>query len=505
MWDYDVFVIGGGINGAAIAADAASRKLRTALCEQHDFASATSSASSKLIHGGLRYLEQYDFKLVKESLHERELLLKRAPHLVRPLQFIMPDAPQYHSPWFIQIGLWIYDYLARSKLLSRSKRINLASLDCAYQLQTITKGFTYYDCWGDDARLVIANLQLAQQQGAVILPRTQFKSAQPLAEGGWRISLQQQGSAAITSLTSKIIINASGPWADVVQKQLVPQQQGSHLRLVKGSHIVIKKFYPGEQAFILQNDDGRVVFVIPFLQQYVIIGTTDVPFADDPAKVEITAAEVDYLCQAVQHYFKHEITPEQICWQYSGVRPLYNDKHANLAKVTRDFVLELNQEYDLSPSLTVYGGKLTTHRRLAESVFNRLSGYFPDMRACQTSQLPLAGGDLGDLSWQQFCTAAQQQYAWLPPALLQRYLHTYGSAIQQLLAHKHAVADLGKHFGAGLYEAEVRYLVSKEWAVTAEDILWRRTKLGLSIRDDENNALASWLQHFYSLSSEERS
>jgi glycerol-3-phosphate dehydrogenase len=501
MWDYEIFIIGGGINGAAIAADAASRKLRTALCEQHDFASATSSASSKLIHGGLRYLEQYDFKLVKESLYEREMLLKRAPHLVHPLPFIMPDAPQYHSPWMIQAGLWIYDYLARSKLLPRSKRINLANLSDASQLQHISKGFTYYDCWGDDARLVIANLQLAQQQGATIMPRTTFKAAQPLAGGGWRISLQHQGSTKPTEITSKIIINASGPWADKVQQQLVPQQQASHLRLVKGSHIVINKFYQGEHAFILQNYDGRVVFLIPFLQHYLIVGTTDIPFEGDPTSVKITREEIDYLCQVIQRYFKHSITPAQICWQYSGVRPLYNDNQANVSKITRDFVLELNQEYALSPSLTVYGGKLTTHRRLAEAVVNRLAAYFPHMVGCQTTHLPLAGGNIGALSWQQFCLAAQQQYSWLPATLLQRYLHTYGSAIHALLEGKQAIVDLGQYFGADLYEAEIRYLVSKEWAMTAEDVLWRRTKLGLNMQDEENNALASWLRDVYSISS----
>ncbi|MFN7097288.1 MAG: glycerol-3-phosphate dehydrogenase, partial [Gammaproteobacteria bacterium] len=479
--EYDIVVIGGGINGAAIAADAAGRGLKVFLCEKNDFASGTSSASSKLIHGGLRYLEQYDFKLVRESLHERNILLKRAPHLVFPIPFVMPDNAAYHSPFIIGLGLWLYDFLAHDKMLPKAKRINLNQLPPPSHLKKASKGYQYTDCWGDDARLVIANLQLARQKGAEIASRTELLTAVPIAEG-WLVTLLKPDQTT-QQITTKVIINATGPWADTVKQRLAPSTDiETDLSLVKGSHIVIKKFYQGNHAFILQNADGRIVFLIPFQQDLLIVGTTDVAYQGDPAKVAIDAQEIAYLQAVVQQYFDVDMSKEKIVWQYSGVRPLYDDHRKNVSKISRDYHITSNHNKN-ALLLTIYGGKLTTHRFLAEDVMKKLKSTFPHLGDSWTKTAVFPGGNINN-NFDTFLALCQQQYSWLPIALVTRLAHDYGSNINELLSGAQKLTDLGENFGADLYEREVRYLVQNEWAQTAEDIVWRRTKQGLHLTQE---------------------
>ncbi len=486
--EYDVFIIGGGINGAAIAADAAGRGLRVAICEQGDFAGATSSASSKLIHGGLRYLEQFAFKLVKESLQERNLLLTRAPHLVHPLEFIMPDNRTCHSPSLIRIGLFLYDHLAKN-YFPASHRVELANSD--YALKNADKGFTYFDCWGNDARLVIANLQLAQRKGAEILPRTRFVTAKSQPNGGWHIQVENISQGQHT-IKAKIVINAAGPWADDVVKNIFPAGTVQpHLCLVKGSHLIVPRFYQGNKAFILQNDDGRIVFVIPHDEKFFVIGTTDIAYTGDPTDVKIDKDEIDYLCKVVNHYFQHQLTPDQVYRSYSGVRPLYSQHQGALSKISRESHIKLETIYPQSPWVTIYGGKLTTHRALAEKTVDKIRDYFPQIGTAWTKDEPLPGGEIA--CFEDFAKQLVAEYPAFPTSLCQRYARTYGTKSQVILQNKQSIADLGQHFGADLYEAEVRYLIKHEWVTTAADILWRRTKTGLYFTEEEVNRLQEWL------------
>ena len=486
---YDVLVIGGGINGAAIAADAAGRGLRVMLCEKNDFGSATSSNSSKLIHGGLRYLAQYHFKLVTIALKERRILLKRAPHLVHPLSFIMPDSPDSLSPLWIRLGLWLYDHLAATPELQPARRIDLTHSGSQYSLKHPKKGFKYSDCWGNDARLVIANLQLAQACSATLYPRMTVLSAEPDA-GSWRIRVQPE-KGGVETLWAKALVNATGPYADAVMNTIFPDRPPV-LRLVKGSHFIIKRFYTGEDAFILPCPDGRIVFLIPFLSDLLIVGTTDVDYAGDPADVKMDEAEIRYLIDIVNTYFDYPITRGDILWDYSGVRPLYDDHHAQASRLSRDYHLVLDTQASL-PLLTVYGGKLTTHRHLAEEALAHLAPYFPEMGPSWTETAVFPHGDIG-MSMPAFIEEAYTVYPFLPRTLIHRLASDYGKAIHLMLAGVHNVKALGQHFGADLYEKEVHYLLQYEWAQTAEDILWRRTKLGLFLSADEREVLNSWLK-----------
>lgn len=528
---YDLAIIGGGINGTAIAADAAGRGLRVFLCEKNDLASGTSSASSKLIHGGLRYLEQYDFKLVRESLLERAILLQRAPHLVRPLSFVMPDHADYHSPWLIRLGLFLYDFLAHDSQLPRAKRLCLNALPTPSHLKMNNKGFIYSDCWGDDARLVIANAQLAQQKGAVIATRTECISAMR-KQDHWLIDLNAKeksnskrldfwlgankedckgtplwlpvdGSAQgasptntaknsnVKSIQAKIVINAAGPWVDQMHRKLaIADYSCANLRLVKGSHILVKKFYAGNHAFVLQNPDDRIIFLIPFDEDFLLIGTTDVPYHDSLENIAISNDEINYLIKSTEAYFNVEIKPETIIWRYSGVRPLYDDHKNNPSKVTRDYSIILEEENDL-PLVSIYGGKLTTHRHLAEKVLQKIKHYFPHMSGAWTQKAALPGGDM--TSYSAFLESCKMQYPWLPTQLLNRYASQYGTNIHYLLNDTDQLSDLGYYFGATLYEKEINYLIKHEWAKTAEDILWRRTKQGLYLSSEQVTVLEKWL------------
>lgn len=486
--EYDVCIIGGGINGAAIAADAASRGLKVCLCEQNDFASGTSSASSKLIHGGLRYLELYEFRLVHEALRERSILLKRAPHLVYPLKFILPDNEKNHSPFLLQLGLWLYDFLARDKKLARSQRIDLKQLPAPSRLKFPNKGFSYTDCWGYDARLVIANLQLATLYDATLYSHTKFIDAEPTATH-WRINLANNYHTF--TINAKAIINAAGPWVDAVKEKIHPQHNTPSLKLVKGSHIIIKRFYAGEHAYVLQNDDKRIIFLIPFDDDKLIIGTTDVIYKGDPALVEIDEAEINYLKNIVEQYFNVDIKPQDILSHYSGVRPLYNDNKKLASENTRDYHLALSAHP--LPLINIYGGKLTTHRALAEKVISKLKSHFPHLSKPTTEWVSLPGGNIEDFTL--FMKALHEKFVWVPPKLLKRLAHYYGTYTEQVLEGTRNIHDLGHCFGADLYEKEVRYLIDYEWAQTAEDILWRRTQLGFNFTPEQIVQLSLWVKN----------
>lgn len=483
----DLLIIGGGINGTAIAADAAGRGLSVILCEKNDLASGTSSASTKLIHGGLRYLEQYDFKLVREALREREILLKTAAHLVHPLEFILPYEKNLRPAWMIQCGLFLYDHLYLGNSLPRSKKIKL---DPKILKQNIETGFSYFDCQTDDARLVIANAQRAASHGALILPHTECVSAQR-HQHAWQIELFNNNTQQKITVTAKVVINAAGPYAADVLTRIFKLNSSGKFHLDKGSHIVVPKLYPEQQAYLLQNNDGRVIFVIPYQDQFSLIGTTDNDNSTELEHPIITPEEINYLCNAVNNHFSKTITPKDIVWSYSGVRALYDVKNTVAAKLSREYHLDLNTEQ--APLLTVYGGKLTTFRSLAEHVLAKLKNYFPKMGKAWTANTAIPGSDFNGLSLQQFIKKIQRQFPELPKSLLQRYVLTYGSNSIKLLNNAQQLSKLGQHFGADLYESEIKYLIENEWAQTANDILWRRTKLGLMITEGEKQKLICWL------------
>lgn len=485
----DIFVIGGGINGVAIATDAAGRGLSVTLCEKNDLASATSSASSKLIHGGLRYLESYEFGLVRKALKERELLLKNAPYLISSLEFVLPHEQHLRPEWMIRLGLFLYDHLAAHPLLPHSKSLDLQNSKYGEPLQSIfKKGFSYYDCRVDDARLVVTNAIRAKEKGATILTRTLCTAAE-FQQNRWKITLCNTRDQSVSTVYAKYLINAAGPWVDDVQTKVNEKPMG--IRLIKGSHIVVPRFYEDDFAYILQTADQRVVFVIPYLDNYSLIGTTDVEYTGNINEIQPSEEEVAYLCQVIQHYFKKSVTPDQVRWSYAGVRCLQDDHAAQASRITRDYKLVLNKEKN---ALTVIGGKMTTHRCLAEEVLSQITFAFPQMKTAWTAHAPLPGGDYPDASFNDFYQRMKKHYAWLPETLLKRYLHTYGSRIDQLVGSAQQLSDLGRDLGAELYEQEVRYLLAQEWAESAEDILWRRTKLGLAISPSQALNLNQYIQ-----------
>lgn len=472
---FDLLIIGGGINGTAIARDAAGRGLKVLLVEKDDLASHTSSASSKLIHGGLRYLEQYEFGLVRESLHERETMLRTAPHLVRPLEFILPDPPGGRPWWMIRAGLLLYDLLAGRGSLPRSRGLKKSDPRAA-ALKPGHKLASYWDAWVDDARLVALNAVDAAERGAEIAAHTELLSARRHGDT-WLAELS--GGRTVSAAT---IINAAGPWVSEVLNGRLETEAEAHVRLIKGSHIVVPRLYEGEHAFILQQPDGRVVFALPY-GAHNLIGTTDIAVAA-PADAVISAEEIAYLCEAANLYFVSQTTPEQVVWSYAGVRALYDDGEAEAKNVTRDYRLEL----DDTPGpklLSVFGGKITTARHLADEVLAKLG--ITDRRFTRLSPLP--GGDL-DTAFQHSLVALA---IWMEPETIMRLSRAYGTRLHQVIGNATSVRELGRHFGADLYEDEVRYLMEKEFARTADDILWRRTKLGLALDRNQRKALETWI------------
>lgn len=494
---YDLFIVGGGINGTGIAADASQRGFSVALCEQSDLASATSSASSKLIHGGLRYLEHYEFRLVRESLAEREILLNKAPHLIKQQRFIVPHSPHLRPAWMIRAGLFLYDHLSTRNKLPGSRELKLDTIDGPLQSQ-YHKGFEYFDCWADDARLVLENALAAQQTGADIFVQTCCIRARQV-EGIWHITTQRQvaDNTVQTHHRAKVLINAAGPWVQSFIEQNLNLPSPRNSRLIKGSHIVIPKLYDGDQAYLLQNEDQRVVFVIPFGIQYTLIGTTDEEYQGDPRQVRISEQEKTYLLDVLNRYFKSTTTLTDIIWQYSGVRPLCDDESGDPSAITRDYTLELqaNENQHSAPLLSVFGGKLTTYRRLSEASIDKLKPFFPEIPTGTTAFHALPGGDIGGIPFANWLEKIHNQYAWLSASLLERLANAYGARLHQVLVHCHSMDGLGLHFGADLYQAEVDYMMQQEWATCADDILWRRSKLGLIFSAEETICLNEYMKN----------
>ncbi len=491
----DLLVIGGGINGVGIARDAAGRGLRVALCEQGDLGGATSSASSKLIHGGLRYLEHYEFRLVREALAEREVLLRAAPHLVRPLRFVLPHVPALRPAWMIRAGLLLYDYLSRRVSLPGSERVDLQRSPLGAGLRTdYRKGFAYSDCLVDDARLVIATARAAAARGAEIKVRTACVRAE-VERGRWRVSLEDTVTGASSTLNARVLVNVAGPWVDRVRGFLKNMTPTKPIRLVKGSHIVVPRVHDGDHAYILQNDDGRVIFVIPFEGRYSLIGTTEVELEGDPASAGISAAETDYLCRAANRYLAQPVRPQAVVWSYAGVRPLFGDNGEDLSTITRDYEIEFDTVDGNAPILTVCGGKITTYRRLAEHVLAQLKPYFPRMGPAWTESAPLPGGDMRADGLGALVDQLERDYPRLPRSLLQALGRRHGTLSRELLRDAYGIDDLGRHLGAQLYAREVDYLLEHEWARTAQDILWRRTKCGLQMSAHERANVDDYLEH----------
>ena len=486
---FDVLVIGGGVNGAGIAMDAAGRGLKVLLCEMNDLASATSSNSSKLIHGGLRYLEHYEFRLVKEALAEREALLRNAPHIMWPLRFRLPHRPHLRPAWMIRLGLFLYDHLAKRELLPGSESIVFGA-NSPLQPQ-ITKGFEYSDGWVDDARLVVLCAMAAHQHGAEIKPHNRCIKAQRQS-GLWLVTLENTDTGEQQQYRSRALVNAAGPWASSLFADTMPLPSPKQIRLVKGSHIVVPRLHDGPQAYILQNEDHRIVFVIPYQERFSLIGTTDVDYEGDPSAVHIDDEEVNYLCSVVNAHFKQQIQPEDLVWSYSGVRPLMDDEHAEARKASRDYTLELNAPPKQAPLLSVFGGKITTYRKLAEAATNAICRFFPAASGPWTRTAVLPGGNFS--SRHGLNAELQSRYPWLPTALRQRFVRSYGTLCHRFLQGCEQLEDLGEAFGGNLYQKEVDYLKAHEWASTVDDILWRRTKLGLELQKEQRERLQHYLQ-----------
>ena len=488
----DIAIIGGGINGAGIARDAAGRGLKVLLCEKGDFAEGTSSRSGKLVHGGLRYLEYYEFRLVREALIEREVLLASAPHIIWPMRFVLPHSPEQRPAWLVRAGLFLYDHLGGRKRLPPSRGLDLAHAPEGAPLRAeFRRGFEYSDCWVDDARLVILNLIDAARKGATILPRTRAVSAR--REGDvWHLEMQGDGGAA-QIVRARTLVNAAGPWVQDVVRGVTGLNSSHNVRLVKGSHIVVPKFWSGSQAYLLQNEDRRVIFVNPYEDDLALIGTTDIPYDGRAEDVAIDDAEIGYLLGVLRRYFRAPPRESEIVHAFSGVRPLYDDNAENPSAVTRDYVFEVHGTPDVPPLLSIFGGKITTYRRLAEQALGRLKPWFPKMSPAWTAGSLLPGGDIGD-TFGQFVIELGRAYPNLPRKLIHHYARLYGTRAGALLGEARISADLGRHFGGDFYEREAIYLRDNEWAAHTSDILERRTKHGLHLTRAQQDAFGSYLE-----------
>ncbi|PAJ88136.1 glycerol-3-phosphate dehydrogenase [Burkholderia ubonensis] len=493
---YDLLVVGGGINGAGIARDAAGRGLSVMLCEQDDLASHTSSASTKLIHGGLRYLEYKEFGLVRKALQERETLLRAAPHIMWPLRFVMPHMPNLRPAWLIRIGLFLYDHLAKRELLPGSRGIDMRRHAAGAPLiDSIKRGFVYSDGWVDDARLVVLNALDAKERGAEILTRTKLVSAERVGDE-WEARLQL-ADGSISVVRARAIANAAGPWVgDVLHGALGRGAQHS-VRLVKGSHIITRRLFDHDHAYIFQNPDKRIIFAIPYERDFTLIGTTDVEYTNDPAKVAIDGNETQYLCESINRYFKRKISPADVHWTYSGVRPLLEDENAaNASAVTRDYRLEMDDGAG-APLLSVFGGKITTFRKLAEEAGDLLCRALGRDAAPWTAGAPLPGGDIANAKFDAFAAQFAARHPWLPAELARRYARAYGTRAERVVGNAKSLADLGAAIAPGIHEAELRYLRDVEWATRAQDVLWRRSKLGLHVAPGTLDAVTAALDAWF--------
>ena len=486
----DLLIIGGGIYGTGIAADAAGRGLDVVLCEKFDLASATSSWSTKLIHGGLRYLEFHEFSLVRKSLQEREVLAAAAAHIIKPLAFHIPQLPHSRSSWLIRAGLFLYDNLARRKRFGGSRSIKI---DTEGPLNSsITCGFEYWDARVDDSRLVVLNALQAKRRGAQILTCQECTGMKPL-DNGWRVTLRDHASNTDSEVDCKVIVNATGPWVADLSEQLNNEKPKHKNQLVKGSHVVVPRMHLGSQAFMLQHHDGRVIFVIPWLQDYTLIGTTEVEHKGSLDRLEPSKEEISYLLSIVNLYFKKSILHSDVVYSFAGVRPLIDDEEIIASKVSRDFNLEL--EVNPHPILSVYGGKVTTYRILAEDVLSKLKEALPTMGPAWTKDATLPGGDFDLL--EHLFQKMVSKYAWLDADFINRLLDSYGTLSFDVLGEASGMSDLGVNFGHNLYQREVDYLCTKEWAKSADDILWRRSKLGLKFSCTEHDSLANYIEQSF--------
>jgi len=493
---YDVFVIGGGVNGCGIARDAAGRGYQVFLAEMNDLASGTSSKATKLIHGGLRYLEYYEFRLVREALKEREVLWRMAPHIIWPLRFVLPCTPGLRQPWLLRLGLFLYDHIGGRHLLPGTKTLDMKGDPAARPLKPVfSRAFEYSDCWVNDARLVVLNARDAADHGSVIRTRTRVTGAER-REGVWRITLSNEhphGAPAEEVVEARLLVNASGPWVDEVLRNAVGRNTAHNVRLVEGGHIVVRRKYDDPRAYLFQNRDGRIVFAIPYERDFTLIGTTDRDYEGDPSDVAIADEEIDYLCGAASEYFAEPVRREDIVSTYAGVRPLFDDHASKAQEATRDYVLKADGGEGKAPILNIFGGKLTTYRRLAEHALEEIGRLIGEKGAAWTADAPLPGGEFAATAFADELRRLRDDYPFLSPRHAERLFRLYGRTASTILGKATSHDDLGRLFGHDLYEAELRHLVAREWAITAEDVLWRRTKLGLVLDDSEKDEVAEWL------------
>ena len=490
----DVFVIGGGVNGCGVARDAVGRGYSVFLAEMGDLASGTSSAATKLVHGGLRYLEYYEFRLVREALAEREILWAMAPHIIRPLRFVLPLHKGLRPAWLIRLGLVVYDYIGARKLLPPTKTLDLRADPLGRPLKEgYAKAFEYSDCWVDDARLVALTARDAADKGAIIRTRTKVVSA-VREDGIWSIKLQDIDSKARATVKARLLVNAGGPWVDTVLRESLGQNEAHHVRLVKGSHIVVKKLYDHDRAYFFQNKDGRIIFAIPYERDYTLIGTTDLDFTGDPHGIRISEEETTYLLAAATEYFEKPVTWQDIVWTYSGVRPLFDDHASKAQEATRDYVLTTEGDKATGALVNVFGGKLTTHRRLSEEVLERIEKVLGARGKPWTKGSKLPGGEFGPTEFEAQVEKLNELYPALADKLLRRLTRQYGTRAAVLLGPAKRLQDLGELFGADLTAREVDYLIENEWARSGEDVLWRRTKLGLRVGMADKARLEDYMQ-----------
>lgn len=487
---YDLLVIGGGINGVGIARDAAGRGLSVLLVERADLASATSSASSKLVHGGLRYLEQYEFRLVRESLAEREVLLAAAPHIIWPMRFVLPIHSGLRPPWVLRAGLFLYDHIGGRKVLPPTRTVRRGR-DTALQplAERYVQGFEYSDCWADDARLVVINAMDAAERGACIEPGWAVTAAR--REGDFWVAEMISSTGRKRTVRAQGLINAAGPWVEDVLR-VTGSTRRSSLRLVKGSHVVVPRLYEGHQAFTLQTADRRIVFIIPYQDDFTLIGTTDIPFTDDPTTVRASEDEIRYLCNLASEYLRAPVAAADAVWSYSGVRPLYDDGGVSASTVTRDYVFDLDAPQGRLPLLSVFGGKLTTYRRLAEHAMSELRKALPFDGRDWTRGSILPGGDIEKGDFESFSRQQAARYPFVPAKMIRRMCRAYGTRVERVLSNAHALKDLGEEIAPGLYEAELQYMHDREWARTGNDALWRRSKLGLWLNAQQKERVGAW-------------
>ena len=479
---YDLAIIGGGINGCGIARDAAGRGWSVALLEMGDLGGGTSSASTKLIHGGLRYLEHREFRLVREALMEREVLWGIAPHVVWPLRFVLPHSRGMRPTWLLRLGLFLYDHIGGRRRLPATRTLRLRSDPAGAPLKPeFTLGFEYSDCWVEDTRMVVLNARDAADRGATVATRTRCLSA-TREDGAWTLSLQDVGTGARREIRARALVNAAGPWVAEVLRTVLRSNAPSTVRLVQGSHVVVPRLYEHDRCYIFQNADKRIFFAIPYEQDFTLVGTTDHDYKGDPAGVHATEDEIDYICRAASSYFVKPVTPAEVVWSYSGVRPLYDDGASAAQEATRDYVLELDAPEGGPAALSIFGGKITTYRRLAEAALARLAPHLPPATAATagwTARTALPGGDFAPDGFDAAVAGLRARYPFLPPRLAHRLVRAYGTKAEVLLGGAASMQDLGRVLGADLTEAEVAYLAREEWAETADDVVWRRSKLGL--------------------------